>query len=128
VLPSSCRAAGLGPRLAVELSEHPDQHRSERPILFAVDQKFGEGAALRVAPERADRVGPVKSGSMRTWSNSARGAGPRASRRSRSRRLSSSGLMAAGYAVEPSVRVSACLRRHERTLAHANLSFRCVRP
>jgi len=34
-----------------------------------------------------------KSGSMRTWRSSARGAGPRASRRSWSRRSSSSGLI-----------------------------------
>jgi hypothetical protein len=33
-----------------------------------------------------------KSGSIRTWSSSARGAAPRASRRLRSRRSSSSGL------------------------------------
>jgi hypothetical protein len=37
------------------------------------------------------------------WRSSARGAGPSASRRSRSRRSSSSGLMVGGYAVEPSL-------------------------
>jgi hypothetical protein len=34
---------------------------------------------------------------MRTWSSSARGAGPSASRRSRSRRSSSSGRIVGGY-------------------------------
>lgn len=29
------------------LPEHPEEHRSERPILFAVSQKFGEGAHCR---------------------------------------------------------------------------------
>lgn len=28
-------------------SQHPDEHRPERPILLAVDQEFGEGPALR---------------------------------------------------------------------------------
>jgi hypothetical protein len=45
--------------VAVEVSGHlpkyPDQHRSDRPILLAVDQQLGEGAALWVAPELADR-------------------------------------------------------------------------
>jgi hypothetical protein len=30
--------------------QHADEHRSERPVLLAVDQQLGEGAALRVAP------------------------------------------------------------------------------
>jgi hypothetical protein len=37
------------------------------------------------------------------WRSSARGAGPSAFRRSRSRRSSSSGLTVGGYAVEPSL-------------------------
>jgi hypothetical protein len=36
------------------------QHRSERPVLLAVDQQFGEGAALGLAPELADPVGAVE--------------------------------------------------------------------
>jgi hypothetical protein len=28
-------------------SQHPDEHRPERPILLAVDQEFGEGAGRR---------------------------------------------------------------------------------
>ena len=48
--------------LAVSLSQHAYQHRSERPILLAVDQQLGEGAALRVAPELADPVGPLEVG------------------------------------------------------------------
>jgi hypothetical protein len=48
--------------LAVDLAEHPDEHRPERPILLAVDQEFGEGATLRVAPELADPVGPLEVG------------------------------------------------------------------
>jgi hypothetical protein len=47
-------------------------------VLLAVDQQVGEGAALWVAPVRANPVGRSKSGSMRTWRSSARGAGPSA--------------------------------------------------
>ena len=32
----------LGRTRAVALSKHPDEDRSERPILLAVDQKLGE--------------------------------------------------------------------------------------
>jgi hypothetical protein len=39
---------------------HPDQHRSECPVLLAVDQQLGEGAALRVAPELSYPVGPLE--------------------------------------------------------------------
>ena len=35
---------------------------SEHSILLAVDQQLGEGAALRVAPELADRVGSLEVG------------------------------------------------------------------
>jgi hypothetical protein len=42
------------------LPQHSDQHRPERPILLAVDQQLGEGAALRVAPELADPVGSLE--------------------------------------------------------------------
>jgi hypothetical protein len=44
------------------LPEHPDEHRPERPILLAVDQQLGEGAALWVAPELADPVGSLEVG------------------------------------------------------------------
>jgi len=50
------------PKLAVGLPQHPDEHRPERPILLAVDEEFGEGAALRVAPELTDPVGPLEVG------------------------------------------------------------------
>jgi hypothetical protein len=42
------------------LSQHPDKHRSERPVLLAVDQQLGEGAALGVPPVRADPVGSLE--------------------------------------------------------------------
>jgi hypothetical protein len=47
---------------SVGLPQHPDKHRSERPVLLAVDQQLGEGAALRVAPELADPVCPLEVG------------------------------------------------------------------
>jgi hypothetical protein len=31
------------------ITQHPDQHRSEHPVLLAVDQEFGEGARLWIA-------------------------------------------------------------------------------
>jgi hypothetical protein len=46
----------------VSLTPHPDEYRSERPVLFAVDQKLGEGAALQVIPELSDPVGPLEVG------------------------------------------------------------------
>jgi hypothetical protein len=36
--------------------------RTQRPILLAVDQQLGEGAALRVASELADPVGLLEVG------------------------------------------------------------------
>jgi hypothetical protein len=40
--------------------------------------ELGGGAALRVAPELSDPVGPLEVGQHQTWRSSARGAGPRA--------------------------------------------------
>jgi hypothetical protein len=51
--------------------QHADGHRPEDAILLAVDQRLGEGATLRVAPELSDPVGPLESGSIRTWRSSA---------------------------------------------------------
>ena len=55
-----CRR-GRGVRLvalrAIALPQHPDQHRSQHPVLLLVDQQLGEGAALWVTPELADPVG-----------------------------------------------------------------------
>jgi hypothetical protein len=45
---------------AVGLPQHADQHRPKRPVLFAVDQELGEGAAFRVAPELSDPVGTLE--------------------------------------------------------------------
>jgi len=53
------------------LPQHPDEHRSECPILLAVDQQLGDGATLRVAPElgrSARRAGG--QGRRRTWTSS----------------------------------------------------------
>jgi hypothetical protein len=52
--------------------------RPERPIILAVDQQLREGPTLRVAPERADPVGPVEVGEhqdverLGTWSRPGR--------------------------------------------------------
>jgi len=48
--------------MAGVLPQHPDEHRPQRPVLLAVDQQLGEGAALRVAPELSDSVGAVEVG------------------------------------------------------------------
>jgi hypothetical protein len=48
------------------------------------------------------RLGSLEVGSIRTRRSSARGAGPNASRRSRSRRSSSSGLTLGDYGVNGS--------------------------
>jgi hypothetical protein len=44
----------------IAFPQHPDQHRPKRPILLAVDQQLGEGAALWVAPELSDPVGSIE--------------------------------------------------------------------
>jgi hypothetical protein len=44
------------------LPQHPDEHRPERPVLLAVDQELGEGAALWVTPELSDPVCPLEVG------------------------------------------------------------------
>jgi hypothetical protein len=46
----------------VPLPQHPDEHRSQRPVLLAVDQELGEGAALRVSPELSDPLGAFEVG------------------------------------------------------------------
>jgi hypothetical protein len=88
-------------QLPEELQLPPATSQRAPPVgtVLCVDQQLGR-CASRISPELADPPGAVESGSMRTWSSSARGAGPRASRRSRRRRSSSSGLMVGGYAVE----------------------------
>ena len=47
---------------ALGFPQHADEHRPERPILLAVDEELGEGAALWIAPELSDPVGPVEVG------------------------------------------------------------------
>jgi hypothetical protein len=56
------RTSGTAPTGGSASPQHPDQHRSERPVLLAVDQRLGEGAALRVAPELADPFGALEVG------------------------------------------------------------------
>jgi hypothetical protein len=76
---------------SVSLAQHPDEHRPEHPVLLAVDQELGEGAALRIAPELTDPLGPLEVGEHQDANSSARRAGPRLSRPSRIRRSTSSG-------------------------------------
>jgi hypothetical protein len=68
----------------VGVPQHPDEHRSEDPVLLAVDQELGEGAALRVGPEPADPVGSLEVRKREDVEKFGAGAGPRASRHSRS--------------------------------------------
>jgi hypothetical protein len=48
------RRAPTVPTSAISVSQHPDQHRPQRPVLLAVDQQLGGGATLWVAPECSD--------------------------------------------------------------------------
>ena len=59
---SKVRRLTSAPTLGVDLPQHPDKHSTKRPILLAIDQEFGEGTALWVAPELADPVGPLEVG------------------------------------------------------------------
>ena len=81
-------------RLAVVLPQHADEHRPQDSVLLAVDQELGEGLGGRIPQYEPIASTRSKSGSMRIWSSSARGAGPSASRRLRRRRSSSSGRAA----------------------------------
>src|SRR5215208_3425956 len=49
-------------RVSGRLSQHPDQHRPQRPVLLAVDQELGERPRLGVPVELADAVGPLEVG------------------------------------------------------------------
>ena len=62
-------------RLAVALPQHPDEHRPKRPILLAVDKQFGEGTCLGFPQYEPMASARSKSGSIRTWRSSPRGAG-----------------------------------------------------
>jgi len=85
--------------LRLSLPQHPDAHRPERPVFLAIDEQLGEGAALRVAPELSNPGRLARSrGASGRGAVRRGGAGPRALRRSRIRRSSSSGLMVEGYA------------------------------
>ena len=46
----------------LSLPQDPNEHRSQRPVLLAVDQELGEGAALRVAPELTDPSSALEVG------------------------------------------------------------------
>src|SRR4029453_7139518 len=74
---SGCRGLGV---VSVSLPQHPDEHRSEGPVLLPVDQEFGEGATLRVAPELSgwsSGVRPLQvsggrsQGSKRRWTKAS---------------------------------------------------------
>ena len=67
--------------LALRLPQHPDEHRPERPILLAVDQQLGEGAALRATRELADPVGSLEVGRHEDVEQLGAGSDPNASRR-----------------------------------------------
>jgi hypothetical protein len=56
------RGAGDSDRGSGCSRQHADEHRPERPILLAVDQQLGEGAALWVTPELSDPVGSLEVG------------------------------------------------------------------
>ena len=53
------RVCSLGATRAFGLPQHPDEHRPQRPILLAVDQQLGEGAALHAVATALDRAGAL---------------------------------------------------------------------
>ena len=58
------RNLALGP-IALQLPQHPDEHRPEGSILLAVDQELSERAALRVAWRGRRQLGTDGSGRCR---------------------------------------------------------------
>jgi len=55
-------APGGAPTSAAGATQRPDEHRPAGPVLLPVEHQLSEGAALRVAPELADPVGPLEVG------------------------------------------------------------------
>ena len=64
---------GLGRTRAIGLSQHPDQHGPERPILLAVDQELREDAHLRWPKREMDEFDPMETGTPALRFLSARG-------------------------------------------------------
>jgi len=77
----------------ITLPQHPDQHRSERPVLLAVDHNSAKGAALRVAPNLADPLGPFEVGEHEDVEEFGAGSGAE-----RVEAISESALMLTGTA------------------------------
>jgi hypothetical protein len=91
----------------LRLPQHANQHRPERPVLLAVDQEFGEGATLRVAPELSDPVGPVEVGEHEDVEQLGASG-----RRERAQAFTKSALELVGpHAAEPSGSSSSPIRR-----------------
>jgi hypothetical protein len=60
-IPPASRRSGGGRLPSISwAAQHPDQHRPKHPVLLAVDRQFGEGPALRVAPELTDPLGALE--------------------------------------------------------------------
>jgi hypothetical protein len=69
--------------LPLVLPQHPDEHGPQDPVLSSRSIRSSAKARLSGQPQNSPiRSARSKSRSMRTWSSSARGAGPSASRRS----------------------------------------------
>ena len=59
---------------SARLPQHADQHRPERPILFAVDQELGEGAfRAQVAEACREQLQPSSLSGFRTGESGAYG-------------------------------------------------------
>jgi hypothetical protein len=87
--------------LGYRASARPPAASRRALLLASYSPRSQSGARRRVRVFGFPQNSPIrsarsKSGSIKTWSSSARGAGPRASRRSRSRRSSWSGLIRPG--------------------------------
>ena len=83
--------AGAAGRAGPPLPPRSTYRRAERANRVGVSRSIGESAALRVAPELADPVRTLEVREHKDVEQLGAGAGPSASRRSRSRRSSSSG-------------------------------------
>ena len=46
--------------LSLSPPQHPNEHRPERAVPLAVDEKLGERPRLRVPPELSDAVGALE--------------------------------------------------------------------
>src|SRR4029450_12485192 len=95
----------------------------EGPVFLAVDQQLGEGTAHWVAPALSDPVGPLEVREHQDVEEFGAWSGAEGVQACSQAALKLVGPHGRRLRRRTVARVSACLPRHKRTPAHANLSL-----